>query len=456
MTTITTTKTGEPATFLGHPRGLLYLFSTELWERFAFYGMVSLLTIYMVNHLFQPGHVEHVLGYYRMKAIVEWMFGSLTTQGFASQIYGIYIFFAYLLPLLGGIAADQWLGQRKAVLVGAILLSAGYFMMSIEALFFFSLPLIFFGNGLFKPNISTQVGNLYAHGDPRHDRAFSIFYVGINIGGVLGPAICGTVGEDVAWSYGFILAGLGIAGGAFIYLYGLRHLPQDALTRKRAEKTEHAPFTGMEWKRVGALLLLSLLNAFFWGVWYLQFNIMTLWADKNTERHIGLFNFTVPVTWFQMVNGIFIFALTPLVTMLWARQAARGREPNSAAKMGIGGILLGLSFLFMLAAVASLNAEMKTGMLWLIAFYAIYTAGELYFSPIGLALVTKVAPKRIVSMMMGFWLLSYALGGFFSGFIGSYWEKMSMSSFFLLSAAIPIVAGIVVLLLSRRLRPIIE
>jgi POT family proton-dependent oligopeptide transporter len=164
----------------------------------------------------------------------------------------------------------------------------------------------------------------------------------------------------------------------------------------------------------------------------------------------------VPTTWFLTVNGIFIFALTPVITTIWARQAARGREPNSAAKMGIGGILLGLSFLLMLGAVASLRADGKTSMLWLIAFYGIYTAGELYFSPIGLALVTKVAPKRIVSMMMGFWLLSYAVGNFFAGELGSYWEGMSMNSFFLLAAAIPIGAGIVVLLLSRRLRPIIE
>jgi len=449
-------RTGEPATFLGHPRGLFYLFSTELWERYAYYGMIALLTIYMVDHLFQPGHVEHVLGYYSLKVAVESVFGPLTTQGFASQVYGIYGFLVYFAPLLGGIIADQLLGQRKAVLVGAVLLSAGYFMMSVEALFFFSIPMVFIGNGLFKPNISTQVGNLYEHGDPRHDRAFSIFYVGINIGGVLGPFICGSLGEGVAWAYGFIAAGVGIAGGAFIYLYGLRHLPQDALTLRRAAKTAHVPFTVLEWKRVGAILVLSLLNAFFWGVWYLQFNIMTLWADKNTERHIDMLNVTVPTTWFQIPNGVFIFALTPVVTTIWARQAARGREPNSAAKMGIGGILLGLAFLFMLIPVASLGPDGKTSMLWLIAFYGIYTAGELYFSPIGLALVTKVSPKRIVSMMMGFWLLSYAIGNFGAGWLGSYWQKMSMSNFFLVSAAIPIVAGIVVLLLSRRLRPIIE
>jgi POT family proton-dependent oligopeptide transporter len=450
--------TGEPATFLGHPRGLFYLFSTELWERYAYYGMLALLTLYMVDYLFQPGHVEQVLGYGVIKHFVEtWIaHRQLSAEAFANLVYGIYGFLVYFAPLLGGIVADQVLGQRKAVLVGAVLLSAGYFMMSVEALFFFSIPMVFLGNGLFKPNISTQVGNLYEHGDPRHDRAFSIFYVGINIGGVIGPLICGTLGEKVAWSYGFIAAGIGIAGGALIYLYGQRHLPQDALTRKRAEKVAHEPFTTREWRRVGALLLLSLLNAFFWGVWYLQFNTMNLWADKHTERHIDMIDATVPTTWFLTVNGIFIFALTPVITTIWARQAARGREPNSAAKMGIGGILLGLSFLLMLGAVASLRADGKTSMLWLIAFYGIYTAGELYFSPIGLALVTKVAPKRIVSMMMGFWLLSYAVGNFFAGELGSYWEGMSMNSFFLLAAAIPIGAGIVVLLLSRRLRPIIE
>ena len=441
-------------TFLGHPRGLFYLFSTELWERYAYYGMVALLVLYMQNYLFLPGHVEHVLGYYRIRSTIESAFGPQTTQGLASQIYGIYGFLVYFAPFFGGIVADRLLGQRKAVLVGAFLLSAGYFTMSVESLFFISIPLVFIGNGLFKPNISTQVGNLYEHGDPRHDRAFSIFYVGINIGGVLGPFICGYLGEDVAWAYGFIAAGVGLAAGLVIYFRGLTYLPQDALTKAKAAKTVHNPFSGKDWNAVWAIVLLAVLNMFFWGVWYLQFNIMNTWADVNTDRHI--FGATVPTTWFQMVNGIFIFALTPIVTTLWARQAARGREPNSAAKMGIGGILLGSSFLFMLLPVATLDADHKTGMLWLIAFYGIYTAGELYFSPIGLALVTKIAPKRIVSMMMGLWLMSYAFGNFFAGWLGSYWEKMSMSSFFLVSASIPIVAGIVVLALSNRLKLILE
>jgi POT family proton-dependent oligopeptide transporter len=448
----------KPATFFGHPRGLFYLFSTELWERFAYYGMVAILVLYMVNYLFTPGHAEHVLGYQTLKAGVESVFGPLTPQAFASQVYGIYGFLTYFAPLLGGIVADQVLGQRRAVAVGAVLLSAGYFLMSIESLFFVAFPLVFFGNGLFKPNISTQVGNLYARGDPRHDRAFSIFYVGINIGGVLGPLICGTLGEEVAWSYGFIAAGVGLVCGFAIYLHGLRHLPPDALSRARSAKTIHAPFSPAEWKAVWALIILAVLNVFFWGTWYLQFNVMNLWADKNTERHIAFagLDFTVPTTWFLTVNGLFIFALTPFITSLWARQARGRGEPTTVTKMAIGCVLLGLSFLFMLLPVATLGPDGKANMLWLIVFYGIYTAGELYVSPIGLALVTKVAPKRIVSMMMGFWLISYAIGNFLAGWIGSYWDRMPMTGFFVFIAAIPIVAGAAIWSFNRPLRPILE
>ncbi|HTJ63419.1 MAG TPA: peptide MFS transporter [Alphaproteobacteria bacterium] len=457
---MTTEAAGHPAaktnTFLGHPRGLFYLFSTELWERYAYYGMVAILVLYMQNHLFQPGHAEHVLLYAPVKRGLESVFGPLSAQAMASQVYGIYGFLTYAAPLLGGIVADRFLGQRKAVLVGAIFLSAGYFALSVESLFFVGFPLVFLGNGLFKPNISTQVGNMYAPGDLKRDSAFSIFYVGINIGGIMGPLICGSLGEEVAWRYGFIAAGVGIAGGLLIYLRGLRELPQDALTKTREGLTEKKPFGAEEWQAVWALVGLAFLNVFFWAAWYLQFNIMNTWADVSTERHLAMFDFTVPTTWFQTINGVFILSLTPFVTSLWARQARRGREPSTATKMAIGCVLLGLSFLFMLLPVATMGADGKANLWWLVAFYAIYTLGELYVSPIGLALVTKVAPARIVSMMMGLWLLSYAIGNFIAGYVGSLWEKMSMSSFFILSAAIPIAAGVAIWAVSRPLRPILE
>jgi POT family proton-dependent oligopeptide transporter len=227
----------KPATFLGHPRGLFFLFSTELWERYAYYGMVAILVLYMQKHLFQPGHAEHVLGYGPIKRGLEWIYGPLSAQAMASHVYGVYILLSYAAPTLGGIVADRFLGQRKAVLFGAAFLSAGYLAMSFESLFFVGFPLVFLGNGLFKPNISTQVGNMYAPGDLKRDSAFSIFYVGINIGGILGPLICGYLGEDVGWPYGFIAAGVGIAGGLVIYMRGLRELPLDALTKARESRT---------------------------------------------------------------------------------------------------------------------------------------------------------------------------------------------------------------------------
>jgi POT family proton-dependent oligopeptide transporter len=446
----------KPATFFGHPRGLFYLFSTELWERYAYYGMVAILVLYMQNYLFLPGHAEHVLLYAPIKRGLESVYGPLSAQAMASQIYGIYGFLTYAAPLLGGIVADRFLGQRKAVLIGAILLSAGYFALSVESLFFVGFPLVFFGIGLFKPNISTQVGNMYAPGDLKRDSAFSIFYVGINIGGILGPFIVGYLGEEVGWAYGFIAAGVGLAGGLLIYMRGLKTLPMDALSKARENQVACVPFGRDEWRAVWALVGVAFLNIFFWASWYLQFNIMNTWADENTERHIALFDFTVPTTWFQTINGIFILSLTPFVTALWARQARRGREPSTAVKMALGCIFLGLSFLFMLLPVASMGADHKVSLWWLVAFYAVYTLGELYVSPIGLALVTKVAPARIVSMMMGMWLMSYAVGNWIAGNIGALWEKMSMSSFFMLAAAIPIVAGVVIWAVSRPLHPILE
>jgi POT family proton-dependent oligopeptide transporter len=444
--------------FLGHPKGLSYLFMTELWERYGHYGLLALLVLYMVNYLFQPGHVEQVLLYMPIKAAFESVFGPLGIQAFASQVYGVFIGLVYFAPFFGGIVADRILGQRKAVIWGAALMAAGYFMLGFEPLFFLSFPALIVGNGLFKPNISTQVANLYKPGDPRHDRAFSIFYVGINIGGVLGPFICGYLGERVGWAYGFISVGVGLVLALAIYLYGLRYVPPDNLTRSRVAHVERKPLTQSEKKAAWALVILTALSAFFWAAWYLQFNTMNLWADVHTDRDIDLLGWhaTIPTTWFQMVNGFYIFGLTPIVTSIWARQAARRREPTTVVKMAIGCFLLSASFLFMLIPVALLGPDGRTGMIWLILFYGIYTAGELYVSPVGLALVTKVAPPRIVSMMMGVWFIAYFIGGYLAGLMGSYWEAMSMSRFFILVALVPALAGAAIWAFNRPLKPILE
>src|SRR5271154_5272224 len=229
----------------GHPKGLTFLFATEMWERFSFYGMRSLLVLYMVKFLLQPGRGDNVLGFGALKHALESLFGPLDVQPLASLLYGLYSGLVYLTPIFGGLLADRVLGQRRTVVLGAILMAIGHFMMAVEPLFLFALLALILGNGAFKPNISTQVGGLYAPGDRRRDRAYSIFYVGINIGAFFSPLVCGTLGEEAGWHYGFTAAGVGMVIGLGIYLYALPHLPADELHKAKAaqigNKVEHRP-----------------------------------------------------------------------------------------------------------------------------------------------------------------------------------------------------------------------
>src|SRR5690349_14840371 len=237
----------------GHPRALAYLFTTEMWERFSYYGMRALLVLYMVKYLFTPQGSGDVLGLAPFRHGLEFVFGPLAPQPLASQIYGFYTGLVYLTPIFGGLLADRILGQRRTVIIGATLMAIGHFMMAFEQLFLFALGFLILGNGAFKPNISTQVGSLYPPGDRRRDRAFSIFYVGINLGAFLAPLICGTLGEEAGWHYGFAAAGVGMTLGLVIYLMGRPYLPGDALA-KRAPLQQPLDRTGRQ--SIVALLLL--------------------------------------------------------------------------------------------------------------------------------------------------------------------------------------------------------
>src|SRR4051812_16616515 len=250
--------------FLGHPRGLAFLFATEMWERFSYYGMRALLVLYMVKYLLHPGAAEAVIGLTTTHRALEAVFGPLAIQPFASQIYGLYTGLVYFTPILGGLLADRLLGQRNTVIVGAVLMAIGHFMMAFEPLFLFALAALILGNGAFKPNISTQVGGLYAPDDPRRDRAFSIFYVGINLGAFLAPLVCGTLGEKIGWHYGFATAGVGMTIGLAIYLYALPTLPPDDLARRKAARQTQR-FGREHWRAIAALLVLCVPVTLFWG-----------------------------------------------------------------------------------------------------------------------------------------------------------------------------------------------
>ncbi|MGH6739601.1 MAG: peptide MFS transporter, partial [Bradyrhizobium sp.] len=299
----------------GHPRALAFLFATEMWERFSYYGMRALLVLYMVKYLLLLPAAGSVVGLAAFRSALEMVFGPLDLQPLASQIYGFYTGLVYLTPILGGLLADRVLGQRRTVILGASLMAIGHFMMAFEPLFLFALGVLILGNGAFKPNISTQVGALYPPGDHRRDRAFSIFYVGINLGAFLAPLICGTLGEEFGWHYGFAAAGVGMTTGLIIYLCATPILPKAAFAKR---SNARQPLDAAAWRSIAALLFLFVPVSLFWGVYEQQGNTIVLWASDYTNRN--LLGWNIPVTWFQALNPFMIFAFTPFIVSLWRRQ----------------------------------------------------------------------------------------------------------------------------------------
>ena len=424
-----------------------------MWERFSYYGMRSLLVLYMTKYLLLRGRADSTLGLSGLKSGLEAIFGPLDIQPLSSQIYGLYTAFVYLTPIFGGLAADRLLGQRRTVVVGAVLMAIGHFMMAVEQLFLLALLALILGSGAFKPNISTQVGGLYAPGDRRRDRAYSIFYVGINIGAFLAPLVCGTLGEEVGWHYGFAVAGVGMLTGLAIYLYALPLLPADELQKAMASHSARRPLDGNEWRGVIVLLILFVPTTLFWATYEQSGNTIVLWADANTDRTVDFFGFVskIPTTWFLAFNPFMIFAFTPFVVTLWTRQAARGSEPSTVTKMALG--CFGVTAANLVMALAAFHTGGgQASWLWLFGFFVILTIGELYLSPVGLSLVTKIAPARILSMMMGVWLATSFVGGFLAGWLGSFWSRMEKPEFFLMIAVIAALAGTIIFACRRLLR----
>jgi proton-dependent oligopeptide transporter, POT family len=431
----------KPAEFFGHPRGLTFLFTTEMWERFSYYGMRSLLVLYMTKYLLLPAHFGDVRGLATMRRALEAIFGPLDVQPLASQIWGLYGGLVYFTPILGGLLADRVLGQRRTVVIGATLMAIGHFMMAVEQLFLFALLFLILGNGCFKPNISTQVGRLYPAGDHRRDRAYSIFYVGINLGAFLAPLVCGSLGEEVGWHYGFAAAGVGMCIGLGIYLYALPLLPPDDL-RTSAQSATQTRLTPGQWRAIAAVFVLFVPNTLFWATYEQIGNTTILWIDHDVDRTFNLFGWAaqIPTTWFLAFNPFMIFAFTPFVVTFWKRQAARGSEPSTITKMALG--CFGVTAANLVYVVAGLHAGAgQPSWLWVVAAIATFTVGELYLSPVGLSFVTKVAPSQILSMMMGVWLATSFTGNFMAGWLGSYWSRMQPTEFFLMIAAIAALAG---------------
>jgi POT family proton-dependent oligopeptide transporter len=437
--------------FWGHPSGLYVLFLTEMWERFSYYGMRSLLILYMTDYLLtDPERAAAVFGYKTLETFLVSIFGKMTVQQMGSQLYGLYTGFVYFTPFFGGLLADRYLGKYRSVFLGGTLMALGHFLMASETAFFAALVFIILGYGFFKPNLSPQVGSLYKEGDSRMDGAFAIYYMGVNLGAFFSPLICGTLGQKVGWHWGFGAAGVGMILSMIIYWAGSGLIPASQQTLPKAKTDTTQKMSRQDWNAVFGLAFLCFLNIVFWAVYEQQGNTLQLWADKKTDWFIA--GWELPSTWFQSFNPAMIFIFSPLLVYIWNWQARKNSEPSSITKMGIGCVLCGLAYVFMILAAQLVPGDEKGSVFWLMATTFIFTVGEIYLSPIGLSLVTRVSPKPIVSTMMGLWFMSSFFGNYLTGYLGTFYETMPKEQFFMMLCGLGVGAGVIFFMVARPLQ----
>lgn len=446
----------------GHPKGLYLLFFTEMWERFSYYGMRAILILYLTKKFIEGG-----LG---------------MDEKYAMLLYGYFTGFVYFTPLIGGWLADRYLGKRLAVMIGGVTMMLGQFTLfglnSTTGLYI-GLLLLIIGNGFFKPNISTLVGGLYKDGDSRRDAAFTIFYMGINLGAMIAPLVIGVVTDNMfattnedgsisyGYRYGFLVSGIGMLLGQVIFnLLGTKYLgdlgtkPVGAVSNTEVAKVQKSinPETGKELdekdekQRISVIFILLIFAVFFWAGFEQAGSSLSLYTDKYIDRSIG--SFEIPTSWFQSVNPLFIVTLAPLFTLFWASPI--GRRLTTPVKMGVGMIILGVGFLFMIGAVAerSANGDVddvnnKAALMWLIMTYLLHTIGELCISPVGLSVVTKLSPPKLASVLMAVWMLSSFFANIVGGYIASYVETMGAGEVFTYIAGFVTVCGVLLILLNK-------
>jgi proton-dependent oligopeptide transporter, POT family len=436
------TATASEKQWLGHPRGLATLYFTEMWERFSYYGMRALLMLYMVGSTQQPG-----LGFGERRA---------------ATIYGVYTMAVYLAGIPGGWIADRWLGHYRAVFVGGVIIAAGHFSMAVPGLpfFFLGLGLIVIGTGLLKPNVSTMVGSLYRRDDARRDAGFSLFYMGINVGAFSAPLICGWLGQQSNWHFGFAAAGVGMVLGLIQYSMGRKYLTPveqtllsapDPQTGVSALQQDVAPppakkLTGTDWARIGAIAILTLFALLFWAGFEQAGSSLTLFADRATR--LTVFGFEYPSSWFQSVEPLFVILFSPVFAWIWIKLATRGKEPSSPAKFTLGLFFLMLSFLLVVPAARAFEASGgRVSPMWLVGLYFLQMVGELCLSPVGLSMVTKLAPAHLVGLMMGVWFFATAMGNYVAGWVAGFLQDRDFSEVFVAATINLAIATVILALL---------
>jgi POT family proton-dependent oligopeptide transporter len=414
------------AGWFGHPRGLSTLFFTEMWERFSYYGMRGFLILYIVKAL-----------------------------GFADQhagsVYGKYVMSVWLTAIFGGIIADRWLGHYKSVLIGGTIIALGHFTLALPAVPFFyaGLSLIVIGTGLLKPNVSTLVGALYEQGDERRDAGFSIFYMGINLGALIGPLIAGKLAEGVDWHLGFACAGVGMTLGLVQYVLGRSRL-QPAIARLAARPRPAAAvgsdaFTAADWKRMAAVVVFFVFASFFWGAYEQAGSTLNLFADRYVR--LELLGIKLYASWFVSIQAAFVILLSPIFAWLWVRLGPR--QPSSPTKFALALLFVGLAFVLLMPAGAIAQGGVKISPLWLVGAYFLEELGELCLSPVGLSVVTKLAPGRMVGFMMGVFFLSNALGNWLAGWSAGFISTIPLPTLFGVTAAVTLGAAVVMFALIK-------
>ena len=440
----------RPRTFFGEPWPILYLAFTEAWERFSFYGMSALLVLYMSQTLLLPGHADHIAGFKAFRGGLEFVFGPMSTIALASEIYGLYSAFVYFTPVLGGLVADRWLGRRHAVMLGAVLMSAGHLAMAFDASFLVALALLIVGCGLLKGNISAQVGGLYRTDDSAgRTRGFAIFSIGINVGAVAGPLACGLLAQLYGWHVGFALAGVLMLMGLATYLVGYRHLPPDRGAARTA--TVHPPLTGAQWRVVFALMAVMALTICQSIAYYQNTNINLIWINQHVN--LDMLGFHVPVAWFNSIDSAVSIAFVPILFALWRRQASGRGEPGEIAKIATGAWIAAAANLLL---VLSCLAGPRSPAIVPIAYDVLLGIAFLYYWPTILALVSRLAPPRLNSTLMGVVFLSLFISNNVVGRLGQFYETMGPTAFWTLHTAIAASGGVLAMVLMRPLERILN
>ena len=427
-------------TWFGHPRGVSTLFFTEMWERFSYYGMRAFLILYMVAPVNRGG-----LG---------------MTDSQAGSIYGLYTGSVWMATIGGGLVADWILGAYRSVLLGSVLITLGHLTLTVSSMpFFYSgLALIVLGTGLLKPNVTTMVGSLYAPNDSRRDAGFSIFYMGINIGAMLGPLIAGYLAQRVSWHIGFGCAAVGMTLGLVQYIYGRKYLKSgmDRLDHSLAAEKKTAAattarglhFSAAEWKRLAAIVVFFVFASIFWGAYEQAGSTLNLFADRFTR--LSVFGFSFPSSWFQSVPAFFVITLAPLFAWLWVRLGSK--EPSSPMKFTFGLLFVGIAFLLLVPASTSAETGIRVSPMWLVGVYFLEVVGELCLSPVGLSLVTKLSPRKVVGMMMGVWFLAISVGSLIAGYLAGFMESYPLPKLFGSVGFVAIGASIVLLILLKPIK----